>query len=71
MAVIRLEPGATDELSEGQQLEVRHLVETTNLSGKKARELLTRYGNDWERIRIEAENYKPASVTATRRASGP
>ena len=38
-----------------------HLAETTDLSPKQARELLKRYGPDWEKIRKEAENYKAES----------
>jgi hypothetical protein len=59
MAVIKPEPSAPDEMAEGQELEVQHLVETTGLSPKQARELLLRYGNDWERIRKEAEALRP------------
>jgi hypothetical protein len=40
---------------------VQHLAETTDLSPKQARELLVKYGNDWERIRKEAENFKAES----------
>ena len=35
MAVIKQEPGATDAMSEGRELEVQHLVETTGLSPSK------------------------------------
>ncbi len=61
MAVIRLDPQSISELSDGQELEVKHLMEMTGLSIKQARELLARYGNDWERIRKESENYKAES----------
>ena len=37
------------------------LAETTDLSPKQARELLEKYGNDWDRIRKEAETYKAES----------
>ncbi len=61
MAVIRLDLQSISELSDGQELEVKHLMEMTGLSIKQARELLARYGNDWERIRKESENYKAES----------
>ena len=38
--------------------EVQHLAETTEVSPNQARELLRRHGNDWEKIRQEAETYK-------------
>ena len=54
----RLEPS---RIAEGRELEVQHLAETTGLSPKQARELLAKYGNDWERIRKEAESFKTGS----------
>ena len=51
----RLEPS---RIAEGRELEVQYLAETTGLSPKQARELLAKYGNDWERIRKEAESFK-------------
>lgn len=45
-------------LAAGQELEVQHLAETTDLSPRQARELLKRHGNDWEKIRKEAETFK-------------
>ena len=53
-----LEPS---RIAEGRELEVQHLAETTGLSPKQARELLAKYGNDWERIRKEAESLKAGS----------
>jgi hypothetical protein len=58
MAAKKPKPG---KLAEGRKLEVQHLAETTDLSPKQARELLAKYGNDWERIRKEAENFKAES----------
>jgi len=45
-------------LAAGQELEVQHLAETTDLSPNQARELLKRHGNDWEKIREEAKTFK-------------
>ena len=58
MAVQKAEPG---RLAEGREVEVDHVVEVTGLSRKRARELLTKYGNDWERIKREAEAFKAES----------
>jgi hypothetical protein len=58
MAVRKAEPG---KMADGRELEVQHLAETTDLSPKQARDLLEKYGNDFERIRKEAENYKAES----------
>jgi len=46
------------KIKRGQELEVTHLAETTDLSPNQARELLKRHGNDWEKIRQEAETFK-------------
>ena len=54
----RLEPS---RIAEGRELEVQYLAETTGLSSKQARALLAKYGNDWERIRKEAESLKAGS----------
>ena len=61
MAKVKADPSKKDQISEGQELEVTHFAETTDLSPKQARELLKRYGSDWEKIRNEAENYKAES----------
>lgn len=58
MSAKKGEPG---KLAEGRELEVKHLVETTDLSPNQARALLEKYGNDWERIRKEAANFKAES----------
>lgn len=58
MSARKAEPGM---LAEGRELEIQHLAETTDLSPKQARALLERYGNDWEKIRKEAERFKPES----------
>ena len=44
--------------ADGQEFEVKHLAERTDLSPAQARELLRRYGNDCGKIRKEAENFK-------------
>ena len=54
----KLTPEKKHQIADGQELEVKHLAETTDLSPEQARELLRRYGNDWEKIRKEAENFK-------------
>ena len=55
MAKRKSEPGA---IKKGQELEVKHLAETTDLSPNQARELLRRHGSDWEKLRQEAETFK-------------
>jgi hypothetical protein len=45
-------------LAKGQELEVQHLAETTDLSPNQARELLRRHGADWHKIREEAKIFK-------------
>ncbi|HWK64369.1 MAG TPA: hypothetical protein VNS34_05485 [Rhizobiaceae bacterium] len=45
-------------LKQGQELEVQHLAETTDLSPNQAKTLLRRHGNDWAKIKEEAENFK-------------
>jgi hypothetical protein len=45
-------------LEQGQELEVQHLTETTDLSPNQAKALLRRHGNDWAKIKEEAENFK-------------
>lgn len=49
------------KLAKGQELEVQHLAETTDLSPNQARELLQRHGNDWQKIRDEAKIFKAES----------
>jgi hypothetical protein len=48
-------------IAKGQELEVQHLAETTDLSPNQARTLLRRHGNDWAKIKEEAENFKAES----------
>jgi hypothetical protein len=42
----------------GEEAEVKHIVETQNLSPAQARELVRRYGNDWRKIEEAAKTYK-------------
>lgn len=42
----------------GEEFEVKHLTETTDLSPNQARDLLRKHGNDWRKIEEEAKNYK-------------
>ena len=51
-------PNEVGRLAKGKELEVQHLAETTDLSPNQARELLRRHGNDFAKIREEAENFK-------------
>ena len=58
MAVIKPDPDSADAIATGKDIEIDHLMETTGLSRRQAVELLERFGGDWERIRLEAANYK-------------
>lgn len=42
----------------GEDAEVRHVVETHDLSPSQARELIRRHGNDWRKIDEAAKSYK-------------
>ncbi|CDX40722.1 conserved hypothetical protein [Mesorhizobium sp. SOD10] len=42
----------------GEETEVKHIVETQDLSPAQARELVRRYGNDWRKIDDVAKSYK-------------
>lgn len=50
--------GKRGKIAKGQELEVQHLAETTDLSPNQAKTLLQRHGDDWAKIREEAENFK-------------
>jgi len=45
----------------GEDFEVKHLAETTDLSPDQARELLRRHGNDWRKLEEEAKTFKAES----------
>ena len=63
MAVEKAEPGT---IAEGRELEVQHLVETTGLSPSQARDLLAKYGNDFERIRSGSSEVKIGELNVKR-----
>ena len=50
--------GKLSRVAKGEQLEVQHLAETTDLSPNQAKTLLRKHGNDWAKIKDEAENFK-------------
>ncbi|MGY2993889.1 hypothetical protein ACVWWD_002696 [Mesorhizobium sp. URHB0026] len=45
----------------GEDAEVRHVVETHDLSPAQARELVRRHGNDWRKIDEAAKSYKDSA----------
>lgn len=45
----------------GEDFEVQHLAETTDLSPNQARELLRKHGDDWRKIEEVAKTYKAES----------
>ncbi|CAH2405376.1 hypothetical protein [Mesorhizobium ventifaucium] len=45
---------------QGQELEVEHLTEITDVSPKQARALLRKHGADWTKLKDEAEDLKEA-----------
>jgi hypothetical protein len=53
--------GTPSRVAKGEELEVQHLAETTDLSPNQAKTLLRRHGNDWAKIKEEAENFKAES----------
>lgn len=50
-----------NSIAKGQELEVQHLAETTDLSPNQAKELLKRHGNDWTKLKEEAKTFKAES----------
>ncbi|RUU45003.1 DUF3606 domain-containing protein [Mesorhizobium sp. M6A.T.Ce.TU.002.03.1.1] len=48
----------TSRVVKGQELEVEHLAEVTDVTPKQARALLRKHGADWQRLKDEAENLK-------------
>jgi hypothetical protein len=48
-------------VAEGEDFEVQHLAETTDLSPNQARELLRRHGNDWKKLEEVAKTFKAES----------
>ncbi|MER9106442.1 MULTISPECIES: hypothetical protein [unclassified Mesorhizobium] len=45
-------------VAKGQELEVEHLVELTDIDPKQARTLLRKHGADWPKLKDEAEALK-------------
>jgi hypothetical protein len=48
-------------VAKGEDFEVQHLAETTDLSPNQARELLRRHGNDWRKLKEVAKTFKAES----------
>ena len=48
-------------MQKGEDAQVKHLVETTDLSPLQARELIRRHGDNWAKIREEAKLFKAES----------
>ena len=48
-------------VAKGEDFEVQHLAETTDLSPNQARELLRRHGNDWKKLEEVAKIFKAES----------
>jgi hypothetical protein len=48
-------------IAKGEDFEVQHLAETTDLSPNQARELLRRHGDDWRKIDEAAKVFKAES----------
>ncbi len=53
--------GKLSRVAKGEQLEVQHLAETTDLSPNQAKVLLRKHGNDWAKIKDEADSFKAES----------
>ncbi|WP_292633604.1 hypothetical protein [Mesorhizobium sp.] len=45
-------------VAKGQELEVEHLVEVTEIDPEQARTLLRKHGADWPKLKDEAEALK-------------
>jgi hypothetical protein len=48
-------------VAKGEDFQVEHLAETTDLSPNQARELLRRHGDDWRKIDEAAKIFKAES----------
>ena len=48
-------------IAKGEDLEVQHLAETSDLSPSQARWLLRRHGNDWPKLKEVARTFKAES----------
>jgi hypothetical protein len=50
-------------VAKGEDFEVKHLSETTNLSKSQARLLLRRHGNDWRKLKEVAKELEDKPPT--------
>ena len=50
-------------VAKGEDFQVQHLAETTDLSPNQARELLRRHGDDWRKIDEAAGMFKGRELT--------
>jgi len=55
------QPQKRSRVAKGEDHEVQHLAETTDLSPNQARELLRRHGNDWAKLKEAAKIFKAES----------
>lgn len=55
---MKRKPHEASRVTKGQELEVEHLVEVTDIDPKQARTLLRRHGADWPKLKDEAEALK-------------
>jgi hypothetical protein len=58
MTKSKTDRGDLSRVKKGEELEVQHLAETTDLSPNQAKALLRKHGNDWAKIKEEAEIFK-------------
>ena len=54
-------PRKRSRVAKGEDFQVQHLAETTDISPNQARELLRRHGDDWRKIDEAAEIFKAKS----------
>ena len=54
-------PRKRSRVAKGEDFQVQHLAETTDLSPDQARELLRRHGDDWRKIDEAAKVFKAGS----------
>jgi hypothetical protein len=54
-------PRKRSRVAKGEDFQVEHLAETTDLSPNQARELLRRHGDDWRKIDEAAKVFKAES----------
>ena len=55
------QPKKRSRVAKGEDHEVQHLAETSDLSPNQARELLQRHGNDWAKLKEAAKIFKAES----------